>query len=126
MKVRQYGIERSGTNALRKWLQGALGVDVKATGYDKHTLIKPALFPEGSLEGWKIILSIRDPYSWIGGYARHRRREPKHVTVKEATQWIKHYTYHYERWLAHEDNPYIVVRMEDMLSKPDEVLGRLL
>lgn len=125
MRLQQYGLQRTGTNALQALVEHNLDVGVIADG--KHDIAAP-----GGADGY--LVSVKDPASWVWSVYQWRRMKysnedpPRehHFTedlVEEHLQhWERHTLSHLTLARTHADRS-VVVQHERLLREPRAVLA---
>lgn len=137
-RIKQYGLQRSGTNYLRWLLEHNLHALVLTNCCgDKHSTFKPQEFDKAKVRG--IVVSVKNPYSWLvslfrwGRKGRHYNlatpfslflrtpvrnpQEPSRL-YRSPIEWWCHLNRH---WTALPDSMW--VRHDDALFRPANVLA---
>lgn len=128
--VKQYGIQRTGTNALKALLEtNCQDVDVLSSTYgSKHG------FPADDLPGdLRLVVSIKDPVTWVVSYYRFRSAkaldenpprvyDPLETLVDQSLSYWASRTAAYLR-LADERERVAIVQHETLLRDPLAVLA---
>lgn len=135
MRVKQYGLQRTGTNAVKALLEDNFhNVEVLTTTYgSKHDLPEPDVADDPEL---RFCVNVKDPLSWLVSYHRYRslqaREEKPSRRIDPLTRladvWLERWeenTYAYLSLAERYPGRSTVIQHEHLLRNPGEVVSQL-
>lgn len=131
--IRQYGLQRTGTNAIKALLEENSDEPVRvltSTHGSKHDMPTADATADPAL---LFVVSIKDPVSWLASYHRYRKLQCESETPPRtidpisllAPEWLAHWRRHTVAYLTLAEtmpNRTAVVQHETLLRTPGRTL----